>query len=377
MRALFVNENIGGHATVHHHLRIALRDHPDVQPVFIDVPRPSPVRRVVGTQIPGLARFDLDFQPLRAQLALSRWVRRRIAPIIPTVDVVHIYTQNAALLSTDLLAEVPTVLSTDSTNVHNAYRLPYRSPGVGTPLMAAISRRVEQRVYGSIDHVVANSTWIADSLRDDYGVPDQKLTMFPFGIVAPDFDEAVAPGTRDELPRIVFLGRQLERKGGLRLFDLHQRHLADRAELVLVTKDPVPAGTNVTVVDDLDTGQDRLWEILRSSAIFAFPSSIDQAPNSVLEAMAAGLPVIGERTGAVPEMVEHDVTGLICDIGDDKMLLESLESLVGNAQRREDFGRAGSARFASKYDARSAIDRLVSLLRLTVEEAGDQRAVHS
>ena len=75
MRVLFVNENIGGHATVHHHLRRALEAHPEVEADFLDVPPPSLLRRLIGMRLPGLAGLDLDLQPLRAQLAASAWVR--------------------------------------------------------------------------------------------------------------------------------------------------------------------------------------------------------------------------------------------------------------------------------------------------------------
>ncbi len=370
LRALFVNENIGGHSTVHAHLRTALAAHPEVQAEFLDVPAPSLRRRVIGAALPGLGRLDLDLQPLRAQLALSEWVRRRLRDRVADLDVLHVYTANAGLRSTDLIAGVPTVVSTDATNITNAYRLPYRDPTRFTPTMVKLSQRLERRVYDAASLVVANTAWVADSLRSDYGLDDDRLRVMPFGIVAPDFGPGPAPGTTSEgLPQVVFVGRQLERKGALRLLRLHQQHLADECELVLVTTEPVPPGRNVRRVDDVTVGSGRLWEVLRAAAVFAFPSQIDQASNAVIEALAAGLPVLGLDIAAMPELVGPDA-GRLLDPQDDEALVSTLRELVGDAALRARMGTAARQRFCDVYDAQVSTGRLIEVF-------GEARARHA
>ena len=364
MRVLFVNENIGGHATVHAHLRNALADHPTVEAEFLDVPVAALGRRLLGTRVPGLARLDLDLQPMRAQLALSEWVRRRLSVLLesPGFDVLHVYTANAGLRSVPMIAAMPTVVSTDATNMTNAYRIPQRQPTRFTPAMARMSRRLDAPVYSAATLVAASTDWAADSLRSDYGVPEDRLRVLRFGIIAPDFGAGPAPGTAASgLPRVVFVGRQLERKGALRLLRLHQQFLADECELVLVTPEPAPPGRNVRVVDDVKVGSGRLWEVLRDAAVFAFPSPIDQAPNAVIEALAAGLPVLGLRQGAMPEMVRPDV-GRLVPVDDDAALVDALRELVRNAGLRAELGAAAREVFLHTYDAKVATDRLVGLL---------------
>ncbi|MEO9324222.1 glycosyltransferase family 4 protein [Nocardioides sp. C4-1] len=370
MRVLFVNENIGGHASVHTHLRRALVDHPDVEADFIDVPPPSGLRRAVGTRVPGLGRLDLDLQSLRAQLALSRWVRRRILLRLgevgaagPRYDALHVYTQNAGLRSADIIASMPSVVSTDSTNVLNAYRLPYREATRFTPWAVKQARRFEQPVWDAATLVVANTAWVAESIRDDYGVGDDRLRTYPFGITAPDLGDGPAPGTvaPQGLPQIVFVGRQLGRKGALRLHRLHQEHLADVAELVLVTTEEVPPGRNVRAVHDVTVGSGRLWEVLRAGAIFCFPSTIDQAPNAVIEAMCAGLPVVGLELSAMPEMVPPECGRLVAR-DDDAGLVRVLRELIDDPALRARMGQAGRERFATTYDAKASTARLVATL---------------
>ncbi|GAA4669862.1 glycosyltransferase family 4 protein [Nocardioides nanhaiensis] len=364
MRVLFVNENIGGHATVHAHLRATLEAHPEVLPTWLDVPPPTLLRRVVGASLPGLGGLDLDLQPLRAQLALSAWVRRRLVRLAPQHDVLHVYTGNAGLRSASLLAAHPTVVSTDATNTTNAYRLPYREPTRFTPHALRLSHRVEKPVYDAATLLAASTGWAADSLRGDYGQPADKVRLLPFGIVAPDLPAGPAPGTRPapgRLPQVVFVGRQLERKGALRLLRLHQEHLAEECELVLVTTEQAPPGRNVRVVDDVRVGSGRLWEVLCEAAVFAFPSAIDQASNAVIEGMAAGLPVLGLEQGAMPEMVPPDV-GRLVPVDDDGALVSALRELVRDADLRARLGAAGRQRFETTYDARVSTGRLVALL---------------
>ncbi len=372
MRVLFINENIGGHATVHHHLRSALADHPEVDARFLDVPPPGLPRRLASAPIPGLARLDADLQPLRSQLAVSAWVRHRLGKIVDDVDVVHLYTQNAGLLCTSLLRRTPTVVSLDTTNARNAYRLPYRKPTRLTPLAVPLSMAAERRVFRAARTVIANSQWARDSLVGDYGLPPEKIVLLPFGITAPP--EPLLARARPESgcrrPTIVFVGRQFERKGGPVLVEAWRRSVADRADLLLVTQEPIPAEPGITVVDDLRPGEDRLWTLLAGSALLAFPSTIDQAPNAVIEAMAAGLPVITVANAAMAEMVVHDETGLHVPGDDVDALGAALTTLVDRPDLRARMGAAGRRRFEAHYDARASTDALIDVLRRSIDGTG-------
>ncbi|MDO9454928.1 glycosyltransferase family 4 protein [Nocardioides sp.] len=367
MRALFINENIGGHATVHAHLRNALVGMDDIDVDIVDVPAPTGGRRFVGAAVPGLGRLDADLQPLRAQLSLSGWVRRELRTRLAPghgYDVLHVYTGNAALRSAGLLASLPSVVSTDATNATNNYRLPYRQATRFTPRAVRAAQRFERPVYEAASIVIANTGWVASSLRDAYGLGDDKLRVFPFGITRPPgIGSGPAPGTvaPEGLPQLVFVGRQLERKGALRLLRLHQQHLADECELVLVTPENPPPGRNVRVVSDVTVGSGRLWEVLRAAAVFVFPSVIDQAPNAVIEAQAAGLPVVVLDLGAMPEMVPTTV-GRVVPPDDDEALVATLRDLVRHPEVRAELGAAGRERFESVYDARVSTRRLVETL---------------
>jgi len=163
-------------------------------------------------------------------------------------------------------------------------------------------------------------------------------------------------------PCIVFVGHQLRRKGGLRLLDVHQRYLRDRCDLLLVTTENVPELPGVRVVSNLRGGSDRLYELLQQADVMCFPSSIDQAPNVVLEGAAAGLPVVAHPVAAITEMVQDGVTGLLVPPEDDAALLAALRSLLDNPARAREMGRRGRQHVEALYDMRTAVARLATVL---------------
>jgi len=359
LRALFLNENIGGHATVHLNLERAFGRRQDISATFINVPPRGLGRKLLGHSVPGLRRLDLDFQALRAQLAAAAVARRLLAAgVSGGHDALHVYTQNAGLLSVAIMRAQPTVVSTDSTSSLNAYRLPYRPAGRSTPQTVRISQVFERRPLRAATVVVANTKWVARAISAT-GVPDERVRVIPFGIELPAW-----PSPRSDRPRaqITFIGFTLERKGGRLLIELHQRFLRDHCDLLLVTTDHVERLPGVNVRSDVRPGDGKLESILGTTTVMVFPSPIDQAPNVVLEAMAYGVPVIALRTGGVPEMVEHGVTGLLVDVGDEAGLVKAIRSLVNDRERAAAMGRAARAAACERYDIDVTAARLVDVL---------------
>lgn len=364
MRALFLNENLGGHATVHLNLRQALNDHTDVDARFYDVPSPGLLRRLAAVPVPGLGRWDLDLQPLRYQLAQSAVARGWLRHHLQGADVVHAYTHNVALLSAGLLRNRPSVVSLDGTNTQNAYRLPYRAPTRWTATALRAVQPLERRVYDAATLVVTHSRWAAASVAD-YGVAPSKIRVIPFGVtVAP-----LTPRRQDhDRPRVVFVGRSMARKGGHRLLRLHQDHLARHCDLDLVTWDHVDPAPGVRVVGDVRPGDGRLASILAGGSVFAFPSEMDLSPNVVLEAMAAGLPVVALRVGAIGEMVDDGETGVLVDRDDDRALVAAIRSLVDDPAAAAQMGAAARQRVLDRFDARTTTSALLDVLRDACEQ---------
>jgi N-acetyl-alpha-D-glucosaminyl L-malate synthase BshA len=96
--------------------------------------------------------------------------------------------------------------------------------------------------------------------------------------------------------------------------------------------------------------QEGLVEILSSSDLFLIPSQSESFGLAALEAMACGLPVISSSVGGLPELVRHNETGFIAEIGDvDRMAKYALE-LLSNNKKYKLFSENSRQRAVDKFD---------------------------
>ena len=96
-------------------------------------------------------------------------------------------------------------------------------------------------------------------------------------------------------------------------------------------------------------------ELLSASDLFALASHWEGNPIAVIEAMAAGLPVVATAVGGVPDLVEHDTVGVLTPAGDIEAFAGALRSLVMDAERRQRLAEA-----ARQCSRRFSVEGMVS-----------------
>lgn len=97
-----------------------------------------------------------------------------------------------------------------------------------------------------------------------------------------------------------------------------------------------------------------------SSDIFVLPSYHEGMPMSVIEAMAAGLPVVASNVGGIPDLIENEVTGKRIAAGDVQALSSSLLELIENSDKRLIWGKKGRQRAVQHFDIEGRVAELVS-----------------
>ena len=170
----------------------------------------------------------------------------------------------------------------------------------------------------------------------------------------------VSPLREPEPGRILFLGRIDPRKGVYDLVDAIAAIGAAQAEgrLESLPTLRLVVGAQLELLGWI--GPDERARQLTRAASFVLPSHHEGLPMSMLEAMAARVPIIVSSVGGIPDLVTHGVHGLIVRPGDIEALAGAISILIANSELQETLARAARTRIR----AECATDLVMSRLRL-------------
>jgi glycosyltransferase involved in cell wall biosynthesis len=355
----FVLEQTLGHAAHSLNIERALKHEPDIHPTVIRVDFSDPA----GLQrLPGLRTWSW-----RASRAARNALRERLGE--GPLDAIFIHTQVAALLATEIMKSVPTVVSLDATpsqfdreGVAYGHR---RNP----EMVEMFKRQLNVRAFAGAARLVAWSRSAAGSLVEDYGLPLDKIDVIPPGVNLNLFRPSMAPKGSGAV-RILFVGGQFERKGGPELLEA-ARSLGDNVEIDIVTgteTPTVPSSVRVRVHRGLKPQCAELVALYRAADVFVLPSRGDCMPQAVIEAIACGLPVVATRVGAIPEMVTDGVNGYLVPAREPQALAGALDALVSDPNRRHQMGRNSRELAQREFDADQNNRRIFGLLKRVADE---------
>jgi glycosyltransferase involved in cell wall biosynthesis len=236
------------------------------------------------------------------------------------------------------------VVSYHDGNLARLLASPYGYPPIARRhIQAALD--YERALYNRLDLIFPMSRWLADSFINDNGVPSRKVIPIGAGINLPRIREIV---NKDyTAPRILFVGKDFERKGGpalLKAFERVRREIPD-AELTIIG--PVlpspPAGVRCLgfISKGDPAGLERLLAEYERATVFAMPSLYEPYGIVFAEAMAHRLPCIGADNCAMPEIIRQGNTGFVVPVGDDAALANRLIELLQGPTRVSPDGRQG------------------------------------
>lgn len=115
-------------------------------------------------------------------------------------------------------------------------------------------------------------------------------------------------------------------------------------------------------------------EVWRAVDIHAHPSLLDSSPIAIHESMALGLPAVVSSAGGIPELVEHDVTGLVVPTDDSAQLAAAILRLVAEPDLAARLGRAARQRYLARHRPEQMTHALEELmLELYARKRGQRR----
>jgi len=203
-------------------------------------------------------------------------------------------------------------------------------------------------------------------------IPEQEVVALPNGIDCRPFGAVpTLTPARDQPLRLVYIGRIAREKGlyetlqGLRL----AHELGVDTRLVIAGQggeedrlrryaQALGVGQRVVFAGSV-FGADKV-KILAGADVMLLPSYSEGLPYALLEAMAAGVPVIATPVGAIPDVVSNGIHGFLVPPRDGKAIAEALVTLAGDRERIGWMSRACRRRIRAAF----SIDRLAQELAL-------------
>jgi len=250
--------------------------------------------------------------------------------------------------------------------VHTVHSLAQREMGVRVGAWVRMLA-FRYRFGGVVPVAVADE--VRASIQQLYGYPDPPL--IPNGIptdeYAPDPDRRVqwrqAHGIEPHATVLTHVGRFAPPKNHALLIEAFAQVRSDAPlYLLLVGSGELENAVREQVAGLGLQGRVRFLgvradvaDILRASDVFVLSSRWEGNPMSVMEAMAAGLPVVSTAVGGVPELVREGETGLLVPSEDAGALAQALQALVDDPVRRQAMGATARQHAVAHFDIRHTV----------------------
>lgn len=308
------------------------------------------------------------FLTLRALRSLGRLTRLLRQTRIEVAHSFDFYT-NIMLIPAARLAGVPVVIASQ------------RQLG---DLLKPMQRRVQNIAFRLADCVVCNSLAATDQLARE-GVPKSKLTVISNG-VPPEAFLGAAPALPPEpgVMRIGMIARMNDRAKNQALFLRAAAGIASRfplAQFVLAGDGPfrkeweelawqLGIGPRTRFLGE----RHDITSVLAAVDVIVSPSRSESLSNAILEAMAAGRPVVATRVGGNPELVRDRETGLLVAPEDEGALAAAMETMLVSPHLAREWGENARRIAQANFTLDHARERFEQLYKDLLARKGLRQA---
>jgi L-malate glycosyltransferase len=278
---------------------------------------------------PGGSLFKVGAQ--RARIRLARYLRANRITIAQSFD----FYSNLMMIPSARLAGVPIVVGSQ------------RQLG---DLISPLRNKIQNALFRWCDRVVCNSRAAAVRLRQA-GVRDEKLAVIPNALPSAAFAKtapALAPISGGL--RVVMIARMNDPAKRHDIFLQAAARLTSKhpkLEFVLVGDGDLRPGLE-KLAAKLNLGNRAVFlrerldipAVLAAADISVLPSISESLSNSIMESMAAGVPVVACRVGGNDELIRDGVNGFLVAPANVEAIAERIDDLVQQAELRRSFGEA-------------------------------------
>ncbi len=232
------------------------------------------------------------------------------------------------------------------------------------------------QLFEAVPLVLARSQSLADRLIQ-IGCPPEKLRINRTGVPLDEFPFVDRQPPADGCWKVMQACRLIPKKGvatSLRAFAVFKKD-HPRAKFFIAGKGPLQPelemlAAGLGIFKDVHffgfLSQRHLMELYASSHLFLHPSETppdenqEGVPNSILEAMATGLPIAATQHGGIPEAVEHGRTGWLVPEEDHVALANAMQEITRSPRALAEMGLYARAAVAARFGQEAQVDQLES-----------------
>lgn len=323
------------------------------------------LNRLLSFKFPSewIEQQNLDFNRFRISAGFAYMARRLIDRKLSQADysILHLHTQVMALLSVDLMKKLPTVVSIDLTAVQASqektdpnFRWTY-NPNI----------MLEKKVYDAAAKIITISEFARKSVIEDYKIDSKKVKTVHSSVKLEKFSSIDrANKATNKRYNILFIGGDLQRKGGEDVLAVFLTTFSELAELHLVTYTPIECEhPHVYIHPRIQAYSPEWLNLYEQADVFVMPTYGDAFATVFLEAMAAGLPVIASQLPQIYEVVSDGETGFLVPSGDRHELASKIRHLIENPTLGREMGAKGRKVAEQKFNAQTNFQTLESIFR--------------
>ncbi len=277
----------------------------------------------------------------------------------------------------------------DDTRYQTGYRADNRPKGeAGFDLNRWLWNR-KRRAWKNLDRftritIVTPSKWLADCARKSVLLGQYTVLTIPYGIDLERFKPISKRAAREilNLPHdktlIMFgaMSATSDLRKGFQFLRPTLDHLAQDAafsahtELVIFgssePRNPERFGFNTTYLGRL-TDEISIALAYSAADVFVAPSTEDNLPNTVLESLACGTPVVAFHIGGMPDMIDHEHNGYLAHPFDVEDLAHGIRSVLASPERLQELSQAARAKAEREFPLTLQASRYHELYRSLLE----------
>ena len=382
-RVLFVNSGILGHRAVATLLKDTAALIPSVEASHVSLSDDLTIGDRIARRLL-CARLAPASGPM-ANIDLARWRQEMNAALLAArrvtaaerqrpFDLLHFHTQATAYASLRRMKRTPAIVSIDATERQASLEMTSRlarwtyQPNV----------MFDGLVFRAARAIIATSRWAARDIVTLYPDCADKVRVMPYPVRVAQFDPewlaaraARARNGHAAPVRLLFIGGDFPRKGGLSLLDAwRDAAFGDRVQLDVVTDWPVKTADlppGVRIVGGVVPYTPEWRELWRRADAFVMPTRNEAFGMVFQEAAAAGVPAIATPINAIPELVEDGTTGLFVRPDDRADLVRAMAALVGSPDLRLRMGCAARDRMLAIASPETYARNLSALIEDVME----------